>query len=144
MSVEESIEQIKRFAGRWNDLYLHKEFKKMEGLATENVGIANAPDSDYPSGLIYGRDNYRKGIEDAYYGVGKDGQRLDENNILEMDFKNWEYISLDDNTFYTIGKYTLTYHPEKTSGNVEEGVNCWLLQRESADSQWRIFRVINN
>ncbi|MBG1272045.1 hypothetical protein [Nostoc sp. WHI] len=130
MTSEETkqvIEQLKQFAKRWNELYAAEKFEEMKYLATEDVGIANAKDSKEPSGLIYGRDKYYEGIVNAY---GK------EKNLLVMKYENWEYIPLDDNTFYTIGKYTL--EPKMV------GVNCWLLRRNSPADPWRIFRVIDN
>src|SRR5579863_8321446 len=110
-----AVEQLKQFAKRWNDLYATQKFEEMKYLATEDVGIANAPESKGQSGLIYGRQAYFNGIYEAYYGSnGK------EHNLLVMDYENWEYIPLGDNRFYTIGKYTLD--PNVT------GVNCWLLR----------------
>ena len=105
----------------------------MKDLATEDVGIANAEASTYPSGLIYGRQAYYDGIHDAFYGIsGK------EKNLLVMKYEEWEYIPLGNNNtfYYTIGRYTL-------QPNVE-GVNCWLLRRDTVGAPWRIFRVINN
>jgi hypothetical protein len=129
--IHEAVEQLKRFAKRWNELYAAQKFEEMKDLATEDVGIANAPESKDSSGLIYGRQAYFKGIYDAYRGsTGK------EQNLLVMDYENWEYIPLGDNRFYTIGKYTL--QPDVV------GVNCWLLRRDSHKDPWRIFRVINN
>ncbi len=126
-----AVKQLKQFAKRWNDLYATQKFEEMKYLATEDVGIANAPESKDQSGLIYGRQAYFNGIYEAYYGsTGK------EHNLLVMDYENWEYIPLGDNRFYTIGKYTL--QPNVT------GVNCWLLRRDSLKDLWRIFRVINN
>jgi hypothetical protein len=129
--IDMSVKQLKQFAKRWNELYAAQKFQEMKDLATEDIGIANAPESKHPSGLIYGRQAYFNGIYDAYRGsTGK------EQNLLVMDYENWEYISLGDNRFYTIGKYTL-------QPNVV-GVNCWLLRRDSHKDPWRIFRVINN
>ncbi|MCZ6802554.1 MAG: hypothetical protein O7D86_01085 [Proteobacteria bacterium] len=103
----------------------------MKDLATIDVGIANADISDHPSSLIFGRENYKKGICEAYYGGSGN-----EQNLLVMKYQGWEYICLDRNSFYTIGRYTL--QPDVV------GVNCWLLRREPSDMQWKIFRVINN
>ena len=129
--IQEAIKQLKQFAKRWNELYAAQKFEEMKDLATDDIGIANAPESKDSSGLIYGRQAYFKGIYDAYYGsTGK------EHNLLVMDYQNWEYIPLGDNRFYTIGKYTL--QPDVV------GVNCWLLRRDSHGGPWRIFRVINN
>lgn len=130
MTSEETkqvIEQLKQFAKRWNELYAAEKFEEMKYLATEDVGIANAKDSKEPSGLIYGRDKYYEGIVNAYG---------EQKNLLVMEYENWEYIPLDGNTFYTIGKYTL--------GTSVVGVNCWLLRRNSPADPWRIFRVIDN
>lgn len=129
--VTKAVEQLKRFAKSWNELYAATKFEEMKQLATEDIGIANAAASTSPTGLIYGRQNYYDGIVGAYRGTG------DQKNLLVMDYENWEYIPLGDtNTFYTIGRYTL--EPEVV------GVNCWLLRRPSADSSWKIERVINN
>jgi hypothetical protein len=129
--INQAVEQLKQFAKRWNELYAALKFEDMKGLATEDVGIANAPESKDQSGLIYGRQAYFNGIYEAYYGSsGK------EHNLLVMDYENWEYIPLGNDQFYTIGKYTL--QPNVT------GVNCWLLRRDSPQEPWRIFRVINN
>src|SRR5579872_2888370 len=98
--IHQAVKQLKQFAKRWNDLYAAQKFEEMKDLATEDIGIANAPESKDSSGLIYGRQAYFNGIYDAYRGsTGK------EHNLLVMDYENWEYISLDDNRFYTIGKY---------------------------------------
>jgi hypothetical protein len=129
--INQAVEQLKQFAKRWNELYAALKFEDMKDLATEDVGIANAPESKDQSGLIYGRQAYFNGIYEAYYGSsGK------EHNLLVMDYENWEYIPLGNDQFYTIGKYTL--QPNVT------GVNCWLLRRDSPQEPWRIFRVINN
>jgi len=126
------VAELKSFAQKWNKLYAETAFEEMKSLATENVGIANAQESRNSTGLIYGRQAYYNGIYGAYTGAsGK------EKNILEMQYEDWEYIPLgDENHFYTIGKYTL--QPDIV------GVNCWLLKRESSDSPWLIYRVINN
>lgn len=125
------IEQLKHFARKWNELYAAEKFEEMKDLATEDVGIANTEASTCPTGLIYGRQAYYDGIHDAYYGASGT-----EKNLLVMKYEEWEYIPLGDrNTFYTIGRYTL-------QPNVE-GVNCWLLRRDSENAPWRIFRVIN-
>lgn len=127
----DAVKQLKQFAKRWNDLYAAQKFEEMKDLATEDVGIANAQESRDSTGLIYGRQAYFNGIYEAYRGsTGK------EHNLLVMDYENWEYVSLGDNQFYTIGKYTL--QPNTV------GVNCWLLRRDSHQHPWRIFRVINN
>lgn len=129
--IGEAVKQLKQFAKRWNELYAAQRFEEMKDLATEDVGIANAEKSKDSTGLIYGRQAYFDGIYEAYRGsTGK------EHNLLVMDYENWEYVPLDDNRFYTIGKYTL--EPDIV------GVNCWLLRRESYQDPWRIFRVINN
>lgn len=130
--TKQAIEQLKQFAKNWNELYAEEKFEEMKYLATEDVGIANAQASTEPSGLIYGHQAYYDGIYNTYYGSsGK------EKNLLVMEYEDWEYIPLgDDNTFYTIGRYTL-------QPNVV-GVNCWLLRRNSFADPWRIFRVINN
>ena len=130
--VNEAIEQLKQFAREWNEMYAAEKFEEMKLLATEDIGIANAPASEAPSGLIYGRQAYYDGIYAAYTGTSGH-----EKNILTMEYEGWEYIPLgDNNTFYTIGRYTLEHNPG--------GVNCWLLRRDSPASPWRIFRVINN
>lgn len=123
----ENVEELQNFAHRWNELYAAAKFDEMELLATEDVGVANASASALPTGLIYGRAAYRKGIVEAY-GTDK--------HILRMVYEEWEYIPLGNNQFYTIGRYTL-------EPNIV-GVNCWLLRRASAIAPWRIFRVINN
>ncbi len=131
MTEDENIEQIQQFAKTWNELYQAEKFDQMMDLACVDVGIANAKASTDPSGLIFGRENYKKGIVDTYYGSsGK------EHNLLVMQWQGWEYIRLDDNQYYTIGRYTL--EPNYV------GVNCWLLRREHQDAPWRIYRVINN
>jgi len=129
MTVDENkeVEEIRKFAKRWNELYAAAKFDEMELLATEDVGIANAPASTSPTGLIYGRAAYRKGIVEAY-GTDK--------HILRMLYDEWEYIPLGKNQYYTIGRYTL-------QPNIV-GVNCWLLRRASDTDPWLIFRVINN
>lgn len=128
---KQTIEQLKHFAKTWNALYATEKFEEMKYLATEDVGIANAEASTCATGLIYGRQAYYDGIYNAYYGASGT-----EKNLLVMKYEEWEYIPLNnDNTFfYTIGRYTL-------QPNVE-GVNCWLLRRDT-DGSWRIFRVIN-
>lgn len=129
--IHQAIQELKQFARRWNELYAAQKFEQMKDLATEDVGIANAQKSKDSTGLIYGRQAYFNGIYEAYRGsTGK------EHNLLVMDYENWEYISLGDNRFYTIGKYSL--QPDVV------GVNCWLLRRDSHSGPWRIFRVINN
>lgn len=129
--LTQSIQEIQAFAEQWNTLYAEQRFDEMKMLATEDVGIANANASTSPSGLIFGQENYKKGILDAYYG--KSGV---EHNLLVMEYLGWEYIPLNDNSFYTIGRYTL--EPDII------GVNAWLLRRETLSSPWRIYRVINN
>jgi hypothetical protein len=131
--LNEAVEQVKHFARQWNALYAAKKFEEMKELATEDVGIANAQASTSPTGLIYGRQAYYDGIHGAY-----SGSTGNEQNLLVMDYENWEYIPLGPDEFYTIGRYTL-------QPNVV-GVNCWLLRRDStsASAPWRIFRVINN
>lgn len=127
-TYESIVAELMDFAKKWNTLYANCEFEKMKGLAIEDVAIANAEASTSITGLIYGREEYYKGIVGAY---GKD------KNLLVMKYDDWEYIPLgDENHFYTIGKYTL--EPDIV------GVNCWLLKRESADDEWLIYRVINN
>ncbi|WP_298769825.1 hypothetical protein [uncultured Shewanella sp.] len=96
----QSIQEIKALAERWNTLYAEQRFDEMKMLATEDVGIANASASTSPSGLIFGQENDKKGIVDAYYG--KSGT---EHNLLVMAYLDWEYIPLNDNRFYTIGRY---------------------------------------
>lgn len=129
--LQQTIKQIKEFTQMWNELYAAKRFDDMKELATEDVGIANVQASTHASGLIFGRDAYKKGICDAYYGTsGK------EQNILVMEYEGWEYIPLDKNSFYTIGRYSL-------QPNII-GVNCWLLNRKSPEHDWKISRVINN
>lgn len=123
---QRDIAEIQQFARTWNELYAAGAFEQMKELATEDVGIANAPESNSPTGLIYGRQAYYDGIVGAY---GKD------KNLLVMRWETWEYIPLDANSFYTIGEYTLQGSPT--------GVNCWLLRRTAAGQPWRIFRVIN-
>lgn len=131
-TYETIVAELMSFAKKWNKLYAEAAFEEMKSLATEDVGIANAQASDNITGLIYGRQAYYDGIYGAYTGAsGK------EKNILHMQYEDWEYIPLgDENHFYTIGKYTL--QPDAV------GVNCWLLKRESSDSPWLIYRVINN
>ena len=130
--TKQAIEQLKEFAQNWNELYAEEKFEEMKYLATEDVGIGNAQDSTHRSGLIYGRQAYYDGIYNTYYGSSRK-----EKNLLVMKYKDWEYIPLgDNNTFYTIGRYTL-------QPNVV-GVNCWLLRRNCFADPWRIFRVINN
>lgn len=131
-TYEAIVKQLMIFAKKWNTLYAKGKFEEMKKLATEDVAIANVQASTSITGLIYGRQAYYDGIYGAYTGAsGK------EKNILEMKYDGWEYIPLgDENHFYTIGKYTL--EPNTV------GVNCWLLKRESTDSPWFIYRVINN
>lgn len=124
-------EQIKKIAQTWNELYQALRFDDMAELACTDVGIANAGASTEASGLIFGRDNYVKGICGAYYGTSGT-----EHNLLVMKYEIWEYIPLNSNTFYTIGRYTLQNSPD--------GVNSWLLRRDSEVDPWRISRVINN
>lgn len=96
--IHQAIQELKQFARRWNELYAAQKFEQMKDLATEDVGIANAQKSKDSTGLIYGRQAYFNGIYEAYRGsTGK------EHNLLVMDYENWEYISLGDNRFYTIG-----------------------------------------
>ncbi len=132
LDVKAEIEQVKQFARTWNQLYAAEKFEEMKALATEDVGIANAPESTSGTGLIYGRQAYYDGIVGAYRGAsGK------EKNLLVMQYEGWEYLPMPDGLhFYTIGKYTL--QPSTV------GVNCWLLRRGSPAEPWRIFRVINN
>ncbi len=138
-NTNDVIQELKKFAQHWNYLYKTEQFEEMKLLATEDVGIANAQDSNYPSGLIYGRDAYYKGIYDTYHG--SDGT---EKNILVMQYEDWEYIPLgDNNTFYTIGKYIIYSSSSVASSPNIVGVNCWLLHRHCPD-EWQIFRVINN
>jgi hypothetical protein len=129
--TESSIEQVRQLARTWNRLYAAERFEEMKDLATEDVGIANAPESTTGTGLIYGRQAYYDGIVGAYRGAsGK------EKNLLVMRYEAWEYIPLPDGRhFYTIGEYTL--QPATVC------VNCWLLRRDSAAGDWRVFRVIN-
>lgn len=133
MNQEEKdcIEQIKKFAQTWNELYASEKFDAMKELATEDVGIANVQLSTDETGLIYGREAYKQGIVEAYRGKDEKQQ-----NLLIMQYESWEYIPLAQNLFYTIGRYTL--EPDYS------GVNCWLLRRDDPNSPWRIFRVINN
>ena len=127
----QSIQEIQALAERWNTLYAEQRFDEMKALATIDVGIANVKDSTAPSGLIFGQENYKKGIVDAYYGEsGK------EHNLLVMGYLDWEYIPLNAHHFYAIGRYTL-------EPNIM-GVNAWLLRRESVSAPWKIYRVINN
>ncbi|MCM8535779.1 MAG: hypothetical protein NE334_07580 [Lentisphaeraceae bacterium] len=128
--INRSIRQIKDFAQNWNHLYATEQFEEMKLLATENVGIANSAESEYPTGLIYGRQAYYDGIYGAY--TGSSGK---EKNLLVMDYENWEYIPLSEHSFYTIGKFSLQQSPD--------GVNCWLLKRHDSYSPWLIERVIN-
>lgn len=129
---EKTIEQLMHFAKTWNDMYAAEKFEEMKSLATVDVGIANARSSSSPSGLIYGRQAYYDGIHQAYYGSSGKGK-----NLLVMQYEGWEYIRLnDENTYYTIGRYTLQ------PGIV--GVNSWLLRRDSGAAPWLISRVINN
>ncbi|MCM8531929.1 MAG: hypothetical protein NE330_12260 [Lentisphaeraceae bacterium] len=128
--INRSIRQIKAFAKNWNELYAAEQFEEMKLLATENVGIANAKESSYATGLIYGRQAYFDGIYGAY--KGSSGH---EKNLLVMDYENWEYIPLSEHSFYTIGKFSLQH----SSG----GVNSWLLKRQDSYSPWLIERVIN-
>lgn len=125
------IAQVKQFARHWNELYASAQFEKMKELATEDVGIAYAPESKSGTGLIYGRQAYYDGIVGAYRGASGT-----EKNLLVMHYEEWEYVPLgNENSFYTIGKYTL--QPDTV------GVNCWLLRRDEAGAPWRVFRVIN-
>lgn len=123
------VEQLKRFAENWNTLYANGQFEEMKLLVTEDIGIANAEDSNSnKAGLICGRQAYYDGLISAY------GEK---HNLLVMEYDDWEYIRLgDENHYYTIGKFTL--------GKKIVGVNCWLLKRESPDTPWLIYRVINN
>ncbi|MCL1126908.1 hypothetical protein [Shewanella surugensis] len=130
-TLAQSIADIQLFAEQWNTLYAAQRFDEMKLLATTDVGIANAEASISPSGLIFGRDNYKKGITDTYYG-----ESGEEHNLLVMQYLGWEYIPLSEDTFYTIGRYTL-------EPNII-GVNAWLLRRETVLATWKIFRVINN
>ncbi|WP_299495719.1 hypothetical protein [uncultured Shewanella sp.] len=130
-ALAQSIQEIQAFAEHWNTLYAQQKFDEMKMLATEDVGIANVKASTLPSGLIFGQENYKKGIVEAYYG-----QSGIEHNLLVMEYLDWEYIPLNDLTFYTIGRYTL-------EPNII-GVNAWLLSRETLSSPWKIYRVINN
>ncbi|SMF26693.1 hypothetical protein SAMN02745866_01679 [Alteromonadaceae bacterium Bs31] len=130
-SVETVKQQIMAFAKNWNTLYAQERFDDMMNLATEDVGIANAGASNSPTGLIYGREAYKKGICEAYYGASGS-----EHNLLVMEYEGWETIPLTENTYYTIGRYTL-------QPNIV-GVNCWLLVRETRVAEWKIRRVINN
>lgn len=130
MDLERETELVKHFARTWNELYAAQQFEKMKELATEDVGIANAPQSRSGTGLIYGRQAYYDGIVGAYRG-----ESGNEQNLLVMRYEEWEYIPLDEHSFYTIGKYTL--QPQTV------GVNCWLLRRASRSAPWRVFRVIN-
>lgn len=127
--AQQAIAEIKAFAKHWNELYAAHRFEDMMQLATEDVGIANSAESTCPTGLIYGRDAYFKGIHDAYHGNGN------EHNLLVMQYEGWEYVPLGLNFFYTIGRYTL--QPNTV------GVNCWMLRRIAPGAPWRIFRVIN-
>ena len=130
--TESSIEQVKQFARTWNRLYAAERFEEMKGLATEDVGIANAPQSAAGTGLIYGRQAYYDGIVGAYRGASGN-----EKNLLVMQYDGWEYLPLPDGRhFFAIGKYTL--QPATI------GVNSWLLRRDSPADPWRVFRVINN
>jgi hypothetical protein len=139
-----TIREIKELARYWNELYEALDFDQMKLLATEDVGIANATSTD-PSpnqaGLIIGRDAYFKGIYDTYYGMSKDGRRLDESNLLVMNYEDWEYISTgnDEESFYTIGTYTIYWSDATKKPYV--GVNCWLLKK--VGGKWLIDRVIN-
>lgn len=127
-----SIDSVKAFAQTWNRLYAAERFEEMKDLATEDVGIANAPESRTGTGLIYGRQAYYDGIVGAYRGASGN-----EKNLLVMQYEGWEYIPLPDGRhFYTIGTYTL--QPATV------GVNSWLLRRDAAVGPWRVFRVINN
>jgi hypothetical protein len=62
---EQAVGQLKEFARCWNALYAAQEFEKMQCLATEDVGIANAQAATKPTGLIYGRQAYYEGICEA-------------------------------------------------------------------------------
>jgi hypothetical protein len=96
--IHQAIQELKQFARRWNELYAAQKFEEMKDLATEDVGIANAEKSKDSIALIYGRQSYFNGIYEAYRG-----STGNEHNLLVMDYENWEYISLGDNDFYTIG-----------------------------------------
>ena len=96
--THQAVKQLKQFAKRWNELYAAQKFEEMKDLATEDIGIANAPESKDSSGLIYGRQAYFNGIYDAYRGsTGK------EQNLLVMDYENWEYIALATIAFIPLG-----------------------------------------
>jgi hypothetical protein len=139
------VNEIKAFAKNWNKLYKAKEFEKMKLLATEDVEIANATSTEFTpnqAGMIVGRDAYFQGIFDTYYGTtGTTKPSETAKNILVMDWENWEYVSVgnDSEFYYTIGKYSIYWSAPKEP---LVGVNCWLLQK--VKGKWLIRRVINN
>ncbi|MFK7785010.1 MAG: hypothetical protein AB8B56_07835 [Crocinitomicaceae bacterium] len=141
------VKEMKAFAKNWNKLYKAEEFEQMKFLATEDVEIANATSKNpkpNEAGMIVGRDAYFDGIYYTYYGGSPDGKRLNQKNILTMNYEDWEYISVgnDEESYYTIGTYTINWSDKKKNPKPTVGVNCWLMKK--VDGNWLIYRVINN
>lgn len=61
VSDPSSIDPIKAFAQTWIRLYAAERFEEMKNLATEDVGIANAPESQHAASHW----NTRRGVPPA-------------------------------------------------------------------------------